>query len=409
MQVQHARCCGLDVHKKTVVACILITAPDGQVERYRDSFSTMTAGLLALDDWLTQHAVSQVAMESTGIYWRPVFTILEANRSVMVVNAQHIKAVPGRKTDVKDAEWIAELLRHGLLQPSFIPPLPVRILRDLTRQRKTLVQARTQELNRLQKVLETANIKLDLVVSDVAGVSSRLMMRAMSAGVEDAGVLAELAKGALRRKLPQLRMALEGRVQKHQRFLLGLLLEHIEYLERLIHRVEVEIEAELSQYEEAIQLLLTLPASGRISAAMILGEIGADMSRFPSAKHLASWAGVCPGNRQSAGKRLSGAAPPGNAYLKTVLCDLAANTARQSGTYVHALYHRLARRRGKSRARLAVAHSLLVAIYYMLRDHVPYQDLGADYFDQLHTQRLQRHYVRRLEELGFSVALNVTG
>jgi transposase len=409
MQVQHTRCAGLDVHKKTVVACILTTSPDGQVQRYRDSFSTMTSGLMALDDWLSNHDVSQVAMESTGIYWRPVFTILEATRSVMVVNAQHIKAVPGRKTDVKDAEWIAELLRHGLLQPSFIPPLPVRILRDLTRQRKTLVQSRTQELNRLQKVLETANIKLDLVVSDVAGVSSRRMITALSAGLEDAGELAELAKGSLRRKRPQLRMALEGRVLEHQRFLLRLVLEHIEYLERLIHRVEVEIEAQVSQYEEAIQLLLTLPASGRISAAMILGEIGADMSRFPSAKHLASWAGVCPGNRQSAGKRLSGATTPGNAYLKTVLCDLAANTARQSGSYVHALYHRLARRRGKSRARLAVAHSLLVAIYYMLRDHVPYQDLGADYFDQLQTQRLQRHYVRRLEELGFSVALNVTG
>jgi transposase len=257
--------------------------------------------------------------------------------------------------------------------------------------------------------LETANIKLDLVVSDVAGVSSRRMITALSSGVEDAGALAELAKGSLRRKRPQLRLALEGRVQEHQRFLFGMILEHIEYLERLIHRAEVEIEAQLSQYEEAIQLLLTLPASGRISAALILGEIGTDMSRFPSAKHLASWAGGCPGNRQSAGKRLSGATTPGNAYLKTVLCDLAANTARQSGTYVHALYHRLARRRGKSRARLAVAHSLLVAIYDMLRDHVPYQDLGADYFDQLQTQRLQRHYVRRLEELGFSVALNVTG
>jgi transposase len=408
MQVQHARCAGLDVHKKTVVACILITAPDGQVQRHLDTFSTMTSGLLALDDWLTQHAVSQVAMESTGIYWRPVFTILEANRSVMVVNAQHIKAVPGRKTDVKDAEWIADLLRHGLLQPSFILPLPVRILRDLTRHRKTLVQSRTQELNRLQKALETANIKLDLVVSDVAGVSSRRMIRALSSGVEDAGELAELAKGSLRRKRPELRLALEGRVQEHQRFLFGMILEHIEYLERLIHRVEVEIEVKLSEYEEAIQLLLTLPASGRISAAMILGEIGADMSHFPSAKHLASWAGVCPGNRQSAGKRISGAVTPGNAYLKTVLCDLAATTARQSGTYMHALYHRLARRRGKSRARLAVAHSLLVAIYYMLRDHVPYHELGADYFDQLHTQRLQRHYVRRLEELGFSVALNVT-
>lgn len=391
MQVLHPRCAGLDVHKKTVVACMLITPEDGQVQRHLRTFSTLTSGLLALDDWLSTHDVSQVAMESTGIYWRPVYTILEANRSVMVVNAQHVKAVPGRKTDVKDAEWIAELLGHGLLQPSFIPPLPVRILRDLTRHRKTLVQARTQELNRLQKVLETANIKLDLVVTDIVGVSSRRMIAAMSAGVEDPGALADLAKGSLWRKRPQLRLALEGRVQEHHRFLLGMILEHIEYLERLIHRAEVEIEAQVSQYEEALQLVLTLPASGRISAAMILGEIGTDMGRFPSAKHLASWAGVCPGNRQSAGKRLSGGSTPGNAYLKTILCDLAAITARQSGTYVHALYHRLARRRGKSRARLAVAHSLSVAIYYMLRDHGPYQELGADYFDQLHTQRLQHH------------------
>jgi transposase len=409
MQVPQARCAGRDGHQKTVVACLLSTSPDGQVPRYRDSFSTMTSGLLARDDWLSSLDVSQVARESTGIYGRPVFPILEANRPVRGVTAQHIKAVPGRKTDVKDAEWLAELLRPGVLQPSCIPPLPVRILRDLTRHRKTLVQSRTQERNRLQKVLETAHIKLDLVVSDGAGVSSRRMMTALSAGLEDAGELAELAKGSLRRKRPALRLALEGRVHDHQRFLLGLILEHIEYLERLIHRVEVQIEAQVSQYEQALQLLLTLPASGRISAAMILGEIGVDRSRFPSAKHRASWAGVCPGNRQSAGKRLSGATTPGNAYLKTVLCDLAANTARQSGTYVHALYHRLARRRGKARARVAVAHSLLIAIYYMLRDHVPYHELGADYFDQLQTQRLQRHYVRRLEELGFSVALNVTG
>jgi len=405
MQVLYARCCGLDVHKKTVVACILLTSEDGKIQKHVQTFSTMTAGLLELDDWLTRFDVTQVAMESTGIYWRPVFNILEANRAVMIVNAQHIKAVPGRKTDVKDAEWIAELLRHGLLQPSFIPPLPIRVIRDLTRHRKTLVYARTQELNRLQKVLETANIKLDLVVTDIVGVSSRRMILAIRSGIEDANELAELAKGALRRKVPQLRLALDGRVHEHHRFLLTMLIEHIEYLEQSIHRIEVQIEAHLTDYEAAIQLLLTLPASGRVSAAMILGEIGTDMSRFASAKHLASWAGVCPGNHQSAGKRLSGAATHGNKYLKTILCDLAAITARQSGTYLHALYHRLARRRGKSRARLAVAHSILVAIYSMLRDQVPYHDLGADYFDHIQTQRLERHYVRRLEELGFAVAL----
>jgi transposase len=353
-------------------------------------------------------------MESTGVLWRPIFHVLEEGRTRMLVNAQHRKAVPGRKSDVKAclvvgrfaAPWpVAAQLHPATAHPR----APIRVLRDLTRYRKSLVEVRTQAINRLHTVLETANLKLGAVASTVAstvvGVSGRQMRRAIAQGEVDGAVLAELATGRRREKLPALRLALTGRVQPHQRQLLGEMLEHLAYLEQAIQRLKVRIAAAVAEQEHAVQLLLTLPAAGPVTAAAMRAEIGTDMTRFPSARHLASWAGGCPGNRRSAGKHLSGASTKGNTPLKTIFCELAATIARSPGTDLHAFSHRLALRRGKPRAMLAVAHRRLVSISSMLRDQVPYQDWGPDHFEHLHTQRLERHDVRRLEALGFEVRL----
>lgn len=404
MQVIYPRCAGLDVHKKTVVTTILLTQPDGTVEKRTKTFPTMTADLLALDDWLMEHEVDVIALESTGVYWHPVFNILEEGRTIILVNPQHMKAVPGRKTDIKDSEWLADLLRHGLLQASFIPPHPIRELRELTRYRKSLVKERTQEVNRLQKILEGANIKLASVVTDVLGVSGRAMLTALASGSEDAAALAELARGRLCKKKAELSRALEGKVQPHHRFLISQILVHIDFLDEAIEHVQVEIHQRLGEYEEEMLLLQSIPSVKANAAATIIAEIGTDMSRFPTAKHLASWAGVCPGNKQSAGKRLKNGITKGNPYLRAILAEVVWSITR-TDTYLAAQYHRIARRKGKRRAVMAVAHSLLVIIYHVLKEKKPYEELGADYFDRLDTQQTQRYYVRRLEQLGYKVDL----
>ena len=344
-------------------------------------------------------------MESTGVYWRPVFNLLEESHTIILVNAQHIKAVPGRKTDGKDSQWLADLVRHGLLKASFIPPTETRDLRDLVRYRKTRVSEPSREVNRLQKVLETANIKLASVVSDVLGKSGRAMLEAIPDGVSDAEALADLARGSLRRKLPQLQLALEGRVQPHQRILLTRILAHVAFLEESLQQLQQELDQHLSPFEEAMRLLLTIPGIQAIAAAAILGEIGCEMTRFPTHKHLASWAGVCPGNKLSAGKRLSGKMSKGNKRLRAILAEVVWTISHMKDNYLSAQYHRLVRRLGKPKAVMAVAHSVLVIIYHVLRDKEPYRDWGANYFETWDKQRLTQPSLRRLEALGYNVTL----
>lgn len=409
MQVVHARCAGLDVHKKTVVACVLVTAEDGTVTETVHTVSTMTADLAALSRWLREQQVACVALESTGVYWWPVFNLLEEQgHQIVLVNAQHIKALPGHKTDIADSKWLADLLRHGLLRPSFIPPAAIRALRDLLRYRTTLVRQRAQEANRLQKVLEGANIKLAAVATDVLGVSGRAMLEAIVRGQEDAEVLAALAQRRLRAKLPALRQALEGRVQPHHRVLLRALLDHVDFLEQSIVALDTEVEQALVPFAEAMTLLQSLPGVSHTAAAALIAEIGVDMSRFPSARQLASWAGVCPGNKQSGGRRLSGATTHGDPWLRGVLAQMAWAAIRPKGTAFAARFHRIARRQGRRKALVAVMHHMLVVIYCMLRDGVPYRELGPDYYQPEDPARQRQRLVQRLEGLGYAVTLTPT-
>jgi len=400
MQIMHERCAGLDVHKKTVVACVV--TPEGQEIR---TFSTMTVDLLGLSDWLLVCGCTHVAMESTGDYWKPVFNMLEGSFEVLLVNAQHVKAVPGRKTDVKDAAWLAELLQHGLLRASFIPPVAQRELRDLTRYRSTFIRERTTLVNRVQKLLEDANIKLAAVASDIMGVSGRAILAALLAGHADPHALADLAKGRLRSKRDQLAKALDGRVKAHHRFVLTELLCQIDSLDETIARFDTQIQEISTPFEAAIGLLDTIPGVARPTAEMIVAEIGTDMSRFPSADHLAAWAGVAPGNHESAGKRTSGKTRQGNRFLRTVLVQAAHAAARTKSTYLSAQYRRLATRRGKKRAIMAVAHSMLVMAYYMIQRQEPYREAGGDFFDRLQPEDTARRLVKRLEHLGYHVTL----
>jgi transposase len=408
MDIVYTHCAGLDVHKKTVVAAIIVPGARGRQHKEQRTFGTMTADLLALSDWLTMHQVTHVAMESTGEYWKPVFNILEDEFEVILVNAQHISKVPGRKTDITDAEWIADLLRHGLLSASFIPPVGQRELRALTRERSNLVRERTTLVNRVQKTLEGANIKLASVASDVMGVSGRAMLEAIIDGQATPDQMAELAKGRLRDKRDQLSKALEGRVKPHHRFILAELLCLIDGVEESIERFNEQIRAYCEPYAEAITLLDTIPGVGRETAEIIVSEIGTDMTRFPDADHLASWAGVAPGNNESAGKRRSGKTRKGNKALGVALNHAAHGAARAKDTYLSAQYHRLAGRRGKKRAIMAVEHSILVMAYHMIQRQEPYHELGGEYFDKRRPQATAKRLVKRLEQLGYQVSLQAS-
>ena len=407
MDILHPCCAGLDVHKGTVVATVRRLRPRQRgPDLQTRTFDTHTAALLLLADWLAAEGVTHVAMESTGVYWRPIWNLLEGRFALMLVNAQHIKQVPGRKTDVKDSAWIAQLLQHGLLRASFVPPTPQRQLRELTRQRRQLTHARCDVANRVQKVLEDANIKLAGVTTDVLGQSGWDMIEALIAGEQDVGAMADLARGRLRVKIPALREALQGRVTDHHRFLLRALLDQVTQLNAQIERLTARIEEVLpADYRDARTRLATIPGFGAHVAECVLAEVGTDMGIFPSAAHLASWAGMCPGQRQSAGKHGTGRTRHGNAWLRTVLVQAAWAASHTKGTYLAAQFHRLVGRRGKKRALVAVAHTQLVVVYHLLKSGTTYRELGSDYFDRLDADRATRKLVHRLEQLGHTVTL----
>ena len=406
MDVLYPCCCGVDVHKASVVACLLRPGPGGAPAKEVRTFGTMTNDLLALVDWLVGAGCTVVAMESTGSYWKPLYNLLEGVvEQVLVVNAAHIKQVPGRKTDVKDAEWIADLLRHGLLRASFIPDRPQRELRELTRYRTSLIRERAAEVNRLQKVLEGANIKLAAVASDLTGVSGRAMLAALLDGRMDAAAMAHLAQGKLRAKIPQLEQALVGQVGAHQRFMIAQQLLHIDALDEIIARVSAEIAERVHPFAEEIAQLDSVTGVGQRTAEALVAEVGVDMTRFPTADHLTAWAGLAPGNNESAGKRRSGKTRKGSPWLRAVLIEAAHAAGRTKDTYLGALYRRLVARKGKKRAAVAVARHILVIVYHILRDHEPYHDLGAAYLDQRDRQAVERRLVQRLEALGYDVSL----
>lgn len=405
MQTLVERGCGLDVHQATVVACLLVALKNGKVTKQIQTFHTTTRELVKLREWLLAEGCTHVAMESTGVYWKPVFAILEGFFELVVANAQHVKKVPGRKTDVKDAEWLADLLCHGLLRSSFVPPKPIRELRDLLRYRRKLVESQSAERNRLLKLLETANIKLSSVASDVFGVSGLLMLRALVEGKATPAEMAQLAKGRLRNKVQDLELALEGKIEEHHRFLLQLQLDRLQAVEQDLDKLEQRIQEKLQPYATQQTLLQEIPGVDRTVAAVIIAEMGVDMGVFASVSQLASWAGLCPGNNESAGKRKSSHIPKGNVYLKTALVEAANAAARAKGTYLRDKFFRLKGRRGYKRAAIAIAHKILVAVYHMLSQQVSYNDLGDLYLDKLNKSHLTRNLVHRLERLGYSVTL----
>jgi transposase len=399
------RVCGLDVHKQTVAACVRVPGSKGTRAQHVRTFGTTAAELLALRDWLEAHGVTHVAMESTGVYWKPIYYVLEERFACLVVNAAHVKQVPGRKTDIKDCEWIAQLLEHGLLRGSFVPPAPIRELRDLTRYRKVLIQDRTREANRLHKHLEDAGIKLASVATDVLGVSGRAMLEALVRGTTDPEVLAELARGKLRAKLPALRQALAGRFRPHHAFLVSQLLAHLDYIDETIATVSERIEEVIAPFAEELARLDTIHGVAQRTAEVLIAELGVDMGQFPSDRHLASWAGLCPGNNESAGKHKSGKTRRGNRWLRTALTEAALAAIRTSNSAFAARYRWIMRHRGHKTAVTAVAHSMLITAYHVLARRVPYHELGADYFDRRHGERVTRRAVQALERQGYRVTL----
>ncbi len=406
MDILYPRCAAIDVHKRSAVATVGWVDERGRRHKQTRTFGTMTADLERLRGWLAESAVTHVAMESTGVYWKPVFNVLEdGGLTVVLANAAHVKAVPGRKTDVRDSEWLLDLMQHGLVQGSFIPDAPIRALRDLTRYRTSLIEERTRALNRVQKVLEDANVKLASVATEVLGVSGRAMLEALVAGETDPEALADLARGTLRKKRAALVEALAGRVQNHHRVLLKALLAHVDHLDRAIAELSAEVERRLEPYAAAVTLLCGIAGVKQRAAEVVVAEIGVDMDRFASDRHLCSWAAICPGNDQSAGKRRSGRTRHGNRWLRTVLLQAAWAAIKVKGSYFGAQFRRIAKRRGEKRAIIAVAHSLLTVTYHVLKHGVLYEDLGADYFDRRSPEQHARHHVRRLAELGFSVTL----
>ena len=407
MDIIFSNVAGLDIHKKTIVACVRVVDGNGRASDEVREFGTMTSELLKMSDWLSSCHVTHVAMESTGVFWKPVWNILEGVFELLLVNPRELKQVPGRKSDVKDAQWIAHLLQCGLLKSSFVPERPQRELRDLTRHRAQLTDEHTRIANRIHKILEDGNIKLGSVASDILGKSGRDMLRALIAGERDTDKLAEMARARMRSKIPELRLALEGHVTEHHVYMLSRLMRHLDYLEVEIEEFSRRIAERIVPFvdDDTMGRLCKVPGVDRLTVENVVAEIGVNMDQFPTAGHLSSWAGVSPGNEESAGKRKRRRTTPGNRWLCRALGEAAWGASRTKNTYLSAQYRRLTRRRGKKRAVVAVGHSLLVIFYHLLESPIEYHDLGGNHFDQLEPERLKRYLVRRLESLGYDVEL----
>ena len=405
METLIERCAGIDVHQRTMVVTVREPAPSGGRAVSTQTFGTMTADLLVLREWLQAHGVTHVAMESTGVYWRPLYYLLEDGFTVWLINMQHLTHVPGRKSDVRDSEWLAQLLECGLLRGSLVPPAAIRDLRDLTRYRKRQIEDRAQEVNRLHRVLQDAGLKLASVLTDLMGVSGRAMVDALVHGTTDPTVLAELARGRLRSKLPALQQALRGQFRPQHAFLVTQILAKIEFLEEVIATLTEEIDRQLAPFEATVTRLMTIPGLARRNAITVLVETGGEMRHFPTAAHLCSWGAMCPGQNESAGKRHTGKTREGNRYLRGALIEAGLATTRAHGTALQARYYRVKRHRGHKKAVVAVGHQILEIAYYVMRDGVTYQELGADYFERRDRERTTRRHVKHLEALGYTVTL----